>query len=160
MRDIGEEAEVLRAAFFATVVVLLLAPSAPARASDGAGITGTITRADGRTVLVEEEPAESSGSDKSYVEVTEETEVYLRRSGEEAPAAFEDISVGQRVEVVFRGAVAESYPTQARAGSVVILEDGSGELPDTGGSISGLWAALFVVCLLGCGVWRGIRRRG
>jgi hypothetical protein len=160
--DLREEAEALRLVFFVAVVVLLLAASAPARTSDGAGITGTITLADGRTILVEEEPYEGSGSDKSYVEVTEETEISLRRPGEVVPAAFEDLSVGRRVEVVFGGAVAESYPTRARAGSVVVLEDGSGELSDTSGGGGGggtLWAGLLVVCLLGCGVWSGIRPR-
>lgn len=158
--DLGEEAETLRMALFVAVVVLLLAASAPAQTSDGVGIMGTITRVDGRTILVEEETYERSGSDKSYVEVTEEAEVSLRRPGEEVPAAFEDLSVGRRVEVVFGGAVAESCPTRARAGSVVILEDGSGALPGNSGGGGGggtLWAALLVKSLLGCGVWRGIR---
>lgn len=148
-----------RAAFVAAALVALLVTSPSAGASDGSGITGTITRVDGRTVLVEEEPAERSGSDKSYVEVKRETEISVRRSGEEVRASFEDVSVGRRVEVVFEGAVAESYPTQARAGSVVILEDGSGALSDTGGGTPDPRLALFVVCLLGFGAWTAIRRR-
>lgn len=57
----------------ALAALLVLYPCVPAGASEG--ITGTITRVEGRTLLVESEPEERSGSDKSYVEVGEGTQI-------------------------------------------------------------------------------------
>lgn len=89
-------------------------------------IRGTVTQvssAEPRTVLVEENPGEESGSNKASVRLTGETRL-LRRSGEAVQrAAPEDLAAGQRVSVWFSGPVRESYPVQADAGTVVIEGD-------------------------------------
>jgi hypothetical protein len=66
----------------------------------------------------------SGDYDKAQVSVGDETDWY-RRSGDkvepiEVPSATS--LVGKRVEVQFAGAVAESYPVQASAGWVIVLE--------------------------------------
>lgn len=90
-------------------------------------IRGTITQVspdEPRTVLVEENPGEKSGSNKASVRLTGETRL-LRRSGEGVQrAAPDDLAVGQTVSVWFTGPVRESFPVQADAGTIVI-EDGS-----------------------------------
>ncbi|MDP9437647.1 MAG: YobA family protein [Actinomycetota bacterium] len=87
------------------------------------GIQGTVTDISGSTVLVEEDPSANAG-DKGYFTVTEETEIGRLVGGDAlAPATFEELEVGQAVEAVYAGAVAESYPTQGNAESITILED-------------------------------------
>lgn len=129
------------------------------------GITGTITEVGDSEVLIEENPDESSGSDKSYVRVTPDTRI-TRRSG--GAAGFEDLAVGAKVEARFSGPVAESYPTRAEAASIVVLEGGNdGALPDTGGAeppeIPGMLAvalaAVLVARRLFGRLWRGLRAR-
>jgi LPXTG-motif cell wall-anchored protein len=92
------------------------------------GLRGTITSISGSAVLVEEDPSEEGSGDKGYFTVTDETEITEQQEGERVPAAFEDLEVGQLVEAAYAGPVAESYPTQGNAASIVILgEDGGGE---------------------------------
>ncbi|MFW6078376.1 MAG: DUF3221 domain-containing protein [Gemmatimonadota bacterium] len=83
-------------------------------------IEGLVTEVgdDGR-VLVEEDPAERSGSKKAWVTLTDDTAI-RRRSA--APASRSDLVPGTRVSVWFTGPVLESYPLQATAG-VVVIED-------------------------------------
>ena len=57
---------------------------------------------------------------KAWVEITDET--LIQRSGQEAEETVGALEPGVRVQVVFDGAVRESYPVQATAGFVVILE--------------------------------------
>ena len=57
--------------------------------------------------------------DKAWVEITGET--LIQRSGQEAEESVGALEPGVRVQVVFDGAVRESYPVQATAGFVVIL---------------------------------------
>jgi len=82
---------------------------------------------------VEEDPADESGSPKGTFTVTGETDILQQQNGERAPAAFDDLRVGQLVEAEYAGPVAESYPSQGTAGSIVILEpSGSGPGPAPG----------------------------
>ena len=83
-------------------------------------------------ILVEEDPsdwADPSGSpsvptsDKGFFAVSVETVILDQRGGEQVPATFEDLEVGQLVEATYAGPVAESYPTQGTSESVMILED-------------------------------------
>ena len=91
------------------------------------GFRGTVTSISGSTVLVEEDPSSGSG-DKGHFTVTDETELSRLVGGDAlAPAAFEDLAVGQTVEATYAGAVAESYPTQGNAASIVILGEAGGE---------------------------------
>lgn len=82
---------------------------------------------------MEEDPADESGSPKGTFTVTGETDILQQQNGERAPAAFDDLRVGQLVEAEYAGPVAESYPSQGTAGSIVILEpSGSGPGPAPG----------------------------
>ncbi len=74
------------------------------------------------TVLIEENPNEPSGSDKASTTVNKDTRI-LKQDGEKVVnAAFDDLKGGQRAQVWFTGPVAESYPVQATAGVILILE--------------------------------------
>ena len=130
------------------------------------GIRGEVTEVSrsAEVVLVEEDPSDESGSAKGEFAVTEETEILDGRGGDPAPAAFEELWVGQMVEATYSGPVAESYPTQGVAGRIVILhgdrtddpdDAGLSALPDTGGTplvgvllIGGALLVLRVACFL------------
>ena len=83
-------------------------------------IIGELTAIALPAIRVEENPAESSGSDKASVRVADGTHV-LRRDGTIVGAA--ELRVGQRVKVWFTGPVFESYPLQATA-SVIVIDQG------------------------------------
>ena len=125
-------------------------------ATGGAGgITGIVTDVTGASLLIEENPNEQSGSEKASVEVTDETRIFRRQGGHLTPAGLDDLEVGNQVETSFAGPVAESYPVQATAGSIIILEDtDGGELPATGGALPTLGVALAAGGLLAYGVCR------
>ena len=103
--------------------------AAPPPDGEPYGFRGTVTGISGSVVLVEEDPSEEGSGDKGYFTVTEETVISTLVGGDAlAPAAFEDLAVGQPVEAAYAGPVAESYPTQGDAASIVILGgDGGGE---------------------------------
>ena len=113
-----------RSMLLAAVLAVVLAVAAPALAQAGSanGVRGFITSISGSVVLVEENPADESGSAKGAFTVTDGTQILSQQGGEQVPAAFEDLAVGQLVEATYAGPVAESYPTQGNAGSIVILE--------------------------------------
>jgi len=115
----------------ASLAMLLVTATALAlaQAEPGNGVRGSITSISGAVVLVEENPADESGSAKGAFTVTGETEILRQQGDELVPAAFDDLRVGQLVEATYVGPVAESYPTQGTAGSIVILEDSSGGGP-------------------------------
>ena len=95
------------------------------------GIKGTITSISGSTVLVEEDPSAEGSGDKGYFTVTDETEITNQQEqDEQVEAAFEDLEVGQQVEAVYAGPVAQSYPTQGNAQSIAILEELTCRLPE------------------------------
>ena len=80
-------------------------------------IVGQVTAIALPMVIVEENPAESHGSDKARVRVTDGTQVL--RQGEVVGIA--ELQVGQQVKVWFTGPVMESYPAQATASVIVIV---------------------------------------
>jgi hypothetical protein len=89
---------------------------------------GYITSISGDSVLVEEDPASEWGGNKGYFTVTGETEILRLVEGDMvAPAAFEELEVGQLVSATYSGPILESYPPQGGAGSIVILADPSGD---------------------------------
>lgn len=104
------------------VVLVGCATGAPERAAD---ITGRITRAttgviDGSRriqLLVEAVPTDLSGSPKALVTVDSKTRI-LRTNGS---ARVDDLLPGATVSVWFEGPVAESYPVQGRAGTLMIV---------------------------------------
>jgi hypothetical protein len=124
------------------VVALVVVLAAPALAqSRENSVRGEITELSrsAEVVLVEEDPSDESGSAKGEFAVDGETEILEQRDGDLAPAAFEELRVGQ-VEATYSGPVAESYPTQGVASRIVILDegrtdnDGLATLPNTGGA--------------------------
>lgn len=58
--------------------------------------------------------------DKATVRVSRETKIFLGHDGK--PTSFSFLHEGDLVEVTFSGPVAESYPVQATAARIVILE--------------------------------------
>ena len=72
------------------------------------------------SVLVEENPGETSGSAKDYIMVTTATRIFLVQGEERRRASFDQLRRGQRVEAWYEGPVAESYPRQA-TGRVIVV---------------------------------------
>jgi hypothetical protein len=117
--------------FTSVLAILLVAAGAVAlaQAQPGNDIQGFITSISGTAVLVEENPADESRSSKGVFTVTGETQILRDEGGELAPAAFSDLQVGQLVVATYAGPVAESYPTQGTASSIVILGENYGDEP-------------------------------
>jgi hypothetical protein len=118
------------------LAALAMVLAAPALAqSPENSIRGEITELSrsAEVVLVEEDPSDESGSAKGEFAVDGETEILEQRDGDLAPAAFEELRVGQVVEATYSGPVAESYPTQGVAGRIVILDEGGTDNPGDGG---------------------------
>jgi hypothetical protein len=89
-----------------------------------------ITRAAGKgrhkvigSVLIEGAKEPDTQVDKASVTVTAETELFIMHGGERKPAEFAALREGQRVEARFTGPVRESYPVQATAAEITILEE-------------------------------------
>ena len=118
---------ILLVASLATLSVA--AAVAVAQTEPGNGVQGFITDVSGVVVLVEENPADESGSDKGAFTVTGETEILRQQGGALVPATFEELRVGQVVTAEYTGPILESYPPQGAAGSIVILEEPAGGVP-------------------------------
>lgn len=96
----------------------------PSRAPD---ITGQITRATTSvvdasrriTVLVEAVPSDVSGSPKALVTVDRSTRIF--HANAKVSPKVEDLLPGTTVSVWFEGPVAESYPVQGLAGTLLIM---------------------------------------
>lgn len=80
-------------------------------------IIGRITAIALPEIVVEENPAESHGSAKANVRITDKTRVLHQGN---SVAGADKLVVGQTVKVWFAGPVMESYPIQATAGVIVI----------------------------------------
>ena len=136
----------------ALALVLLAAAPALAETTDGSVVRGLVTEVSrsAEVVLVEEAPSDASGSPKGEFAVTEKTEILEQQGGDQAPASFEDLRVGQTVEATYAGPVAESYPTQGIADRIVILAESRGDtpaaLPDTGGAPALALGASLIAC--------------
>lgn len=76
---------------------------------------GTIT-----AILVEGAVEEDTGYDKAHITITGETDIY--KGAANSKASSDDLREGVTVEVRFAGAVAESYPVQAAAEFIRIVE--------------------------------------
>lgn len=107
-----------------TAVALALSCRAPAPEvpRDPADIAGRITAVDRAgerigVIRVEAQPADSAGSAKAVVRVTQATEILTPGA---ARADFGALRVGQAVRVWFAGPVRESYPVQAAAATIVV----------------------------------------
>ncbi len=74
------------------------------------------------TILIEGTIEPDTQFDRASVKVTGDTDIFRAVDGKMEDASFHELQVGQRVEAWFRGPVAESYPVQATAGRIVVLE--------------------------------------
>lgn len=105
-----------------------LEPSTVVSVSTRGTITEVPTRKSGAAFLIEEKvtgiPAEPAvAGDKYYVFVTGATTIERRTSaGTVRSASLAEITAGTQAEVWFVGPIAESYPAQARAGRILILD--------------------------------------
>lgn len=101
----------------------------PAPAAEAPHISGVITdvrQADGGGGdLVGRVLIEGRGQyDRASVAVKSSTRLSRQEKGRIRPADFGELKVGSRVRAWFAGPVAESYPVQATAREILILEDG------------------------------------
>jgi hypothetical protein len=92
-------------------------------------VRGAITRIEreGRgkilaRILIKGVKEPDTRGDKAFVDVRDETELFIKREGERKPAEFAALKEKQRVEARFKGLVRESYPVQATAAEITILE--------------------------------------
>jgi len=83
-------------------------------------ILGTITEI-GDRLLVEQEPGATIGN-KTYLSLSDETQIFQRINSELQARTPDLLAVGQLVEVWVAGSVAESFPSQAEA-SVIVIQD-------------------------------------
>jgi hypothetical protein len=106
--------------------VVACAPNGGPLPNDAPYMTGTITAigriAEGWSVRVEERPQDVSGSAKGVFRVGDDTDVRRAAGGR---VRAEGLREGQRVRVWVNGPVAESYPVQARARTIVVVDDGT-----------------------------------
>ncbi len=113
--------------FIATIlaVVMLTAAGCSATQEDVIGIRGEvtgITTEKGYIVLgVAGEKQEDTMYDKANVTMNADTKAVRVKDGKETPADMLDIKLFDKVEVVFEGPVAESYPVQGTAKLVRII---------------------------------------
>jgi hypothetical protein len=81
------------------MMAMMLASTATALAQGESAnsIRGYITSISGSVVLVEENPADESGSAKGVFTVTGDTEILKQQGGEQVSGTLDDLQVGQTV---------------------------------------------------------------
>jgi beta-N-acetylhexosaminidase len=72
-------------------------------------------------ILIEGERTKDTSYDKASVKITKATKLVRVGAKDRRAATVEDLKTGNRVEAIFTGPVAESYPVQATAGEVRII---------------------------------------
>ena len=113
---------VLLAAIFLLLVSVIGCSNS---SQDSVGIRGEITKItlseDNRitSILVEGEVESDTVYDKASVRIVEDT-VILDNSGQDV--SLQELRQGMKVEVVFQGAVAESYPVQGNAKAIRVIQ--------------------------------------
>ena len=92
--------------------------------TEAASIIGDITQVeqgeDRLRILVEQIPTRSAGHPIAWIAVNRRTTIVLRAGGALSRGSPAELEVGVRVQAWFTGPVAESYPVQATAGTVLI----------------------------------------
>ena len=73
-------------------------------------------------VMVEGPKAADTKYDRASIRVTTQTSIFVQHEQSCERTTFAAIKIGQRVQARFSGPVAESYPVQATAGEIVILQ--------------------------------------
>jgi beta-N-acetylhexosaminidase len=74
------------------------------------------------SILIEGSIEKDTEYDKASVTITKETRIFESKNGKLIKVSFGSLKLNQRVQALFTGMVAESYPVQARAEELVILE--------------------------------------
>jgi hypothetical protein len=98
-----------------------LSASVPTEAAHIIGDVTQVERTDGRLrILVEQIPTRSAGYPIAWISVGPRAAVIRRADGAASRASSGDLAVGMRVQVWFTGPVAESFPVQATAGTILI----------------------------------------
>ena len=116
------------------------APGVPSTEPDIRGVVTDVSGAGGETVSMrvvwthDAAVGAQAAYDAAQVTANADTEWFSRAAdGSTAAAEASEVAVGTVVEAWFEGAVAESYPVQATAGTIVIVGTYSGELPEPPG---------------------------
>jgi len=103
-----------------TALALLLTGCGGGLPAGDPSISGTVRQLDttgsGATILV----VGSGSVDKASVRVTTSTRILLGTASSSKAGTLADLSAGAAVQVWFTGPVAESYPVQATAGTLLI----------------------------------------
>lgn len=73
-------------------------------------------------LLIEGDIEPDTAYDKASVRADGDTDIFRMAGGEPVEATWVDLAEGQTVEAWFEGPVAESYPVQAYAGRILLLE--------------------------------------
>jgi len=108
--------------------------TASGEVGEGPAVEGTITavtraapqerKAGSRgSIFVEAGPGAAPGMDRASVGITLKTRIWRKTGGRIREAAVDDLKQGQRVQILISGPVGSSYPVQADADSIVILEE-------------------------------------
>lgn len=106
----------------------------PDRDPDARGAITSLVRGSGGDALgsirIEERPDEEAGSPKFQATVDRRTEIFRRDGAVTDRASFDDLRQGAIVEAWFDGPVRETYPAQATAAVIVIVQrEAEGEPP-------------------------------
>ncbi|MBM4240966.1 MAG: hypothetical protein FJ150_04810 [Euryarchaeota archaeon] len=56
------------------------------------------------------------------VKVTKDTQIFLKKGNDRQTVTFETLQVGQKVEIKITGSIIQTYPPQATALEILILE--------------------------------------
>ena len=75
------------------------------------------------SVLIEGVREKDTRYDKASVRITKKTTLTKRAGKERVPAKLADLKKGAKVQATFTGPVAESFPVQATAREILILEE-------------------------------------
>ncbi|MHB8051210.1 MAG: hypothetical protein ACYDHQ_08335 [Coriobacteriia bacterium] len=115
------------------------APSVPSTEPDIRGVVTDVSNA-GESVSMRVVWADDvaigtqAAYDAAQVTANADTDWFSRAAhGATSGAEAADVAVGTVVEAWFTGPVAESYPVQATAGTIVIIGEYDGELPEPPG---------------------------
>lgn len=74
-------------------------------------------------ILIEGAKEPDTQVDRASVTVRAETKLFARKGKKRQPVEFSALQEGQKVEARFSGPVATSYPVQATAAEITILEE-------------------------------------
>jgi hypothetical protein len=100
-------------------------PSGATLPNEAPSIEGTIRQSSaieaGRRIFVEATAQVAGREPAAYITVPRGADVLAGSGQTVVPASADELVVGARVRVWFRGPVAESFPVQATAGTVLIL---------------------------------------